>query len=87
MTNNTVIYNTIDYTGMCPKEVFDKKSLYLWVHAEVELTREQMQDLFHMWDDDHREWTDLFWYALRHMMHTTILEWVKSDVRIALDSK
>jgi len=87
MTNNTVIYNTIDYTGMCHKEVFDKKSLPLGVHAEVELTREMLKDLFKMYDDDHREWTDLFWCALTHMLHQKLLEWVKSDVRIALDSK
>lgn len=86
MTNKAVIYNTIDRTGMCPKEVFDKKTLPLWVHAEVELTREQLRDLFDMWDDDHREWTNFFGYALTHILHQKLLEWVKSDVRIALDS-
>ena len=85
MTNKTVIYNTIDYTGMCPKEVFDKKTLPLGVYAEVELTREMLKDLFKLYDDDHRDWTDLFWYALQHMLHQKLLEWIKSDVRIALD--
>jgi len=55
MLEKSVIYNTIDRTGICPEEVFDKKTLPLGVHAEVELTREQLRDLFDIWDDDHRE--------------------------------
>jgi hypothetical protein len=45
---------------MCPKEVFDKKQLPLGVHAEVELSREMLKDLFKMYDDDHKEHTNLY---------------------------
>ena len=86
MTNNTVIYNTVDYTGMCPKDVFDKKTLPLGVHVAIDLSRTQLKDLFKMYDDDHREWTNFFGYALQHMLHQKLLEWVTSDVRIVLDT-
>ena len=84
MIEKAVIYNTIDRTGICPEEVFNRKELPLCVFERVDLTREQMKELFYLWDLDHMDWTNKFWEKLVGYLHSKILGGVKNDLVITL---
>ena len=60
MIEKAVIYNTVDRTGICPEAIFNSKKLPLGVHQRVDLTREQMKELFDLRDRDHIQKTNKF---------------------------
>lgn len=85
MLEKAVIYNTIDRVGICPIEVFHSKILPLGVSTEIELTKEQMRELFQMYDRDKVENTDKFWYTLLQYLHDELLKWATyNDIVIHL---
>lgn len=82
MIEKAVIYNTIDGTGICPEDVFNQKKLPICVSERVDLTREQMKELFYLYDLDHIDWTNKFGNKLLDLLHNKMLEWVENDKKI-----
>lgn len=79
MIEKAVIYNTIDRTGMCPEVIYDNKELPLGVSQRVDLTREQMKELFYLYELDHIDGSNKFGEKLLDYLHTGLLEWVEND--------
>lgn len=84
MPEKAVIYNTIDRTGIAPEDVFNKKSLPLGVSQRVDLTREQMKELFYLYDLDHIDGSNKFGEKLLGYMHKEMLKDVKNERVITL---